>query len=405
VGEKANVLSGLTEETMKTESIEQSLHAHLAQWGLRRFTRDEAYFKWQEQVLSPQQLTGLRDHAEQKRQGSSVDEKAFYDLTAHPDILPVLYSQRYDYYLAIGPVVAARIAEAQTILDFGCGPGILTTFYARRFPHAHVVGLDRSSASIAAAQQKAQEFDLQNVRFECVDVEAGPLGGTYNCVVATHALVQSELDPGLPSQSWRTFERARDQLQQSEFECRTGTGVRLDRLIAVMPPGGRMIVFEKTRQLARRVPLQRAFSARDLQLSEPPALIRYPLVEEVSDDGPFYVLRKGQGSGLAWDEQPEPDDGLPFDRTALRPIAPDGPLYDNHCPSAQQVWERLIDRQVTRETTNQEPDGRQLHVELGTAEGLAYLYCANTFDQRQLALIEPSRAFILDAYYQEILAG
>ena len=51
-----------------------------------------------------------------------------------------------------------------------------------------------------------------------------------------------------------------------------------------------MMVFEKTRQLARRIPLQRALAARQLSLVEPPQLVRYSLVEEVSDDGPFFVL-------------------------------------------------------------------------------------------------------------------
>lgn len=392
---------------MPHSSLEKALADHLAQWGLRRFTSDKTYFQWQEEMLSPQELASLQDHAEKKRRGSLSDEIAFYDLTAHPRILPVLYSQRYDYYLAIGPLVVARIGEARTILDFGCGPGILTTFYARQFPRARVVGLDRSAGSIAEAQHKAKELDLQNVHFECFDVEATSPVGTYDCIVATHALVQSEQDQGLPSQSWRTFERARDPQRQAEFERRTGTGARLDRLMAAMPQAGCLIVFEKTRQLARRVPLQQAFSLRGLQLAEQPVLIRYSLVEEVSDDGPFYVLKKEGGSVVAWDEQPEPDIGLAFDRAHLKPDAtdPDTPLYENHWPSAQHVWEGLKDRQVTRETTRQEPDGRQMHVEEGIAEGLAYVYCANTFDQRQLVMVDPNRTPVVTAYYDEIVAG
>jgi SAM-dependent methyltransferase len=385
-------------------SLEKDLFDHLVQWGLRRFTKDEAYFHWQREALSPKELTSLQAHAERKRQGLLADDVAFYDLTAHPHILPILYSQHFDYYLTIGPLVAAHINEAQTILDFGCGPGILTTFYARQFPRALVVGLDRSSASIAEARKKAKEFGLENVRFEYLDMETEPLVGTYECIVTTHALVQSEFDRGLPSQSWRTFERVRDHVQQSEFERRTGIGVRLDRLITAMSQAGRLIVFEKTRELARRVPIQRAFSSRGLHLVEQPALIRYSLVEEVSDDGPFYVLGKGQGSGVGWDEVPEPDEGPLFERTVPKSAPTDAPLYENHWPSAQRVWEGLTDRQVIREITKQEPDGRQFHVEEGKAERLVYLYCANTFDQRQLVLFDPSRADILDAYYQEIVA-
>jgi hypothetical protein len=58
-----------------------------------------------------------------------------------------------------------------------------------------------------------------------------------------------------------------------------------------------------------------------------------------------------------------------------------------------------------RETTRQESDGRQMHVELGTAESFAYLYVANTFDQRQLVIVEPARSAMVESYYQEIVGG
>ena len=165
-----------------------------------------------------------------------------------------------------------------------------------------------------------------------------------------------------------------------------------------------MIVFEKTRQLARRIPLQRALAARDLVPIEQPELIRYRLVEEFADDGPFYVLGRGMSSQLQWDESPEPDEGLPFDRVKLKAGStdPDVPLYENHWPSAQRVWEQLHDMHIFKETTSEEPDGRQLHVELGEAEEGIYLYCANTFDQRQLVIVEPARKGMLESYYEEI---
>ena len=84
---------------------------------------------------------------------------------------------------------------------------------------------------------------------------------------------------------------------------------------------------------------------------------------------------------------------------------PDAPLYENHWPSAQRVWEQLHDKHLLKETTRQEPDGRQLHVELGQAEEGVYLYCANTLDQRQLVIVEPARTVMLESYYQEIASS
>lgn len=384
-----------------------AFHEHLAWWGLRHFTIDADYFSWQREALSSADLNHLNRQIERKRGGDRRDEIVFYDLTAQPHILPVLYSQRYEYYGEIGSRIAAHIKTAKTVLDFGCGVGILTTFYGRQFTDKQFVGIDRSPASVAVAQQKAKDLGLTNIRFDCIDIESLVPPGSYDLILATHSLVQVEQDPGIPSRNWRTFERARDARQQTEFERRTGIGVRLDRLNVVLTPNGRMIVFEKTRQLARRIPLQRAFAMRDLRLLETPGAIRYALIEEVSDDGPFYVLQKGSGTSLDWDESPEPDEGLPFDRTKLKPCShsPDTPLYENHWPSAQRVWEGLSGKQLAKETSRQESGGRQMHVELGAAEGLAYLYCANTFDQRQLVIVEPARAAMLETYYGEIVSG
>ncbi len=389
---------------MTNDALLQSLHAHLTGWGLRQFTSDETYFQWQRDTLSPAEITALHRQVEQKRGGSSADEVLFYDATAHPNILPVLYSQQYEYYLAIGSRVADRMSGAQSILDVGCGVGILTTFYARQHPDKAFIGIDRSPASIARAQEQAKALGLTNVQFAYLDLDHMTPSRSFDLILTTHALVQAELDPGIPSRKWNTFERTGEGQQQADFERRTGIDTRLDRMRVLLSVQGRMIVLEKTRQLARRVPLQRAFAARDLGLIEPPELIRYRLVEEVADDGPFYVLGRGASGQLLWDESPEPDDGHPFDRTTLKTGLTDQDvlLYENHWPSAQRAWEQLHDKRLLKETTCQEPDGRQLHIELGKAEEGVYLYCANTFDQRQLVLVEPARTVMLESYYSEI---
>lgn len=392
---------------MNSSVLVDQLHAHLARWGLRHFVSDADYFAWQRKTLSVTDLNQLNQQVERKRSGDLRDEIAFYDLTAQPHILPVLYSQRYEYYCEIGSRVATRLDPAHTVLDVGCGVGILTTFYARHYPEKQFVGIDRSPASIATAQEQAERFCLTNVRFYCADIEAAPQSGSYDVIVATHALVQAEQDPGIPSRSWETFERALDGRQQAEFERRTGIGVRLDKLKRLLMPGGKFILFEKTRQLARRVPFQRALAERGWQLGEQPEPIRYRLVEEVADDGPFYVLHK-DGEGIwAWDESPEPDEGRPFDAGVLhdRPHDPNAPLYENHWPSAQRAWEQLADRTVMKECTRQEADGRQLHVEIGRIAGGVYLYCANTFDQRQMVIVAPDRVADLEGYYREIVAA
>jgi SAM-dependent methyltransferase len=391
---------------MTNDSLRPFLREHLAWWGLKHFTSDRDYFAWQRQQLSSDDLRRLSHDAERKREGDRHDEIAFYDRTASPTIFPVLYSQRYEFYEEIGQRICASLASGEIVLDFGCGLGILTTFYARQFPKKSFVGIDRSRASIAVAQQKAAELRLGNVRFECVDAETASLPGFYDLVITAHALMQAEHDPGLPSLSWRTFERGQDPSQQSTFEQRTGLAMRLDRVCDVLRPRGRLILCEKTRRLARRVPFQRAMSGRGFGLVEPADGIHYRSVEEVVDDGPFYLLQRGLLDSSVWNEMPERDDGLPFAQGTVHSVSdPEKPLYENHWPSAQGVWEKMRDRVVVEEVTRQHQDGRQVHVERGTADELSYLYCANTFDQRQVVIDKRTRPAMIDAYYQEIIRG
>lgn len=485
--------------------LQGRLADHLAWWGLRRFDSDAAYFDWQRQILSPNDLTRLNRLVEEKRRAGpdAEPEAAFYDLAARSDILPVLYSQRYDYYLAIGPAVAERLAGARTVLDFGCGIGLLTTFYARLYPDISFVGVDRSAASLAAARERAAELGLRNLRVEQVDLSGASLVGEYDLLVCTHALLQAENDPGLPSTSWEAFVRSRDPAAQAAFERRTGLDIRLNRLCQMLTPGGRMIVFEKTRPLARRVPFQRALAARTFRLLESPLPLRYRLVEELVDDGPFYVvtrapLASGTPAGPEWDERPEQfveealhrrrgdsaarirerlpgrlvlrgkhwADSLPvpvraewgaaarwlsylyveiggqpagilvairqtgseldcelgrslaaaakapaqmqalLERTWPSSVAQEdsrqAPLFENHSASAEDLWAGLPGKRIQRAETVGESGGGQMHLELGTAGALTYLYCATTFDQRQLVLFEQDRGRLLEAYYREL---
>ncbi|MCS6328160.1 MAG: methyltransferase domain-containing protein [Nitrospira sp.] len=386
------------------DEIRTSLEQHLKAWGLRRFTSDRDYFAWQQRTFSRNDLDALHRAVETRRQGGSAADQAFYDLTAQPSLIPALYSQRYDYYLEVGSRISAVLDPDQPILDAGCGIGILTTFYAAQHPTCWVIGIDRSSASIDQARRRAKELGLDNVRFECYDLEKDALPERYPAVIATHVLFQSERDLGVPSRSWATFDRDSDPLTQEAFEARTGIGPRLDRLSVALAPGGRAILFEKARLLSRRIPFQRALAARGLFPLLRPEPIRYASVEEITEDGPLYILSRGPASFL-WDEQPEPDEGAQLDLSAIMQArgTDEAPLYENHWPSAQAAWAQLPARQVVREVTRDEADGRQLHVEQGLSGDLMYLYVANTFDQRQLVVVEAARRGMLEQYYREIV--
>ncbi len=479
---------------------ELTIERHLANWGLRAWPDEASYHAWQRQALSEERLRLLQHTTEQRRAGGDARaDQALYDLAASPDVLPVLHSQRYGYYQALGPAVANRLDGARRVLDVGCGVGILITWYAARFPAIVFLGLDRSRPSLEAARRFAEARRLKNVSFQECDVSRQELPAGFDTIVATQALFQSETDPGLPSRHWATFERDRDTDQQRRLEQRTGIGLRLDRVAQALGVQGRIVLFEKAAHCGRRVLFQRALGARGFAPVESPRLLTYAELGESVEDGPLYVLRRGDAPvpALVFDETVTPDpqrglyrcpgnesadfvyarlpkydvysgvmaenegardaqyevgrtggglgyvrlmiqgrcEGLMIGPQSLLPLMvelirdewragraeasresrltrfrpePDGgspeqvPVYENHSPAAEDVWRTLPDRVVLREQTDEEEDGRQRHIEYGRCAGnFHYLYWANTYDQRQMVIVDHERRVILEAYYAE----
>lgn len=78
------------------------------------------------------------------------------------------------------------------------------------------------------------------------------------------------------------------------------------------------------------------------------------------------------------------------------------PLYENHSPGAQAIWDRLVDRKKFREMTRTNIDGQEYHVEVGHCAGsFAYLYWANTHDQRQIVVMDVERESVLLEYFSQ----
>ena len=473
------------------------LSRYLQSWGLREFRDEASYYAWQRSTISQEELRGLHRLIEHRHGGEQEDcDIEFYNVLGRADLVPVLYSQRFNYFLNIGSVVCRRIPPADRVLDYGCGVGILTLFYAQQYPAIEFMGIDRSSRSIEMACLEAEKRQLSNIRFEVSQVPPHQILGTYDLILSTQALFQAEREPGLPSQSWRTFQRVGDLQRQEHLEIRTGLEGRLDALLAALRPMGRMIIFEKTWNLGRRVFFQRALDARGLRPVSPPFPCRYRLLDEEVSDGPVYeVARFSNGDPFVWNEEPyrEPGEtlyrciGLPAGRMGRElvvdrvietlsgihasmgswtfrfglwnqvlvwgfyenssgftgliiggeedkalllqlvetvkqineadferlvrdfwsngAIADDGsvPCYENHHSSAQIIYEALPSKHIQQESTFQDGEGREMHIELGITANFTYLYWANTFDQRQLVLIDEERAHVLKTYYQESL--
>jgi tRNA G46 methylase TrmB len=125
---------------------DETLTRYLQSWGLREFHDEASYYEWQRAALSQKDFDVLQSLVQQRQGGENEEaDIQFYDLLANPPFLSVLYSQRFDYYLTIGSLISTRLVPAEHVLDFGCGIGILTCFFAQQHPEIQFVGIDRSS--------------------------------------------------------------------------------------------------------------------------------------------------------------------------------------------------------------------------------------------------------------------
>ena len=293
------------------QDLDAELTRYLQSWGLREFHDENSYYEWQRAMLSLQSLQKLQVLVEQRQGGENeaVDIE-FYDFLATLPLLPVLYSQRFDYFRKIGLLLSPRLSSAQQILDFGCGVGILTCFFAQQHPDIRFVGMDRSVRSIEVAKSEAQKRRLANVQFRVSQGHDRPISSVYDCILSTQALFQSEKEPGLPSQHWHSFQREVDCTQQENLEQRTGVSQRLSLLLKMLSADGRLICFEKTWNLGRRVFFQRALSGKNLVPVCDPHFCSYLELGEMKIDGPLYeVSRVSHLEPGKWNEEPFQGEG------------------------------------------------------------------------------------------------
>ncbi len=477
---------------------DRDLIDYLHSWGLREFDDEQAYFQWQRQSLSQQDLLELQSLVEQRQGGAN--ERAdiqFYDLLAKPTVLPILYSQRFNYFQKTCSLISSRLPSKGRVLDFGCGVGILTSYYARRHPELQFVGIDRSVRSIEMAQCEAKRRQLRNVCYRVFQDIGSHDKEVFDCILSTQALFQSEQEPGLPSKNWGTFERDIDPARQEALEIQTGLKKRLEALLALLAPAGKLICLEKTWNLGRRIFFQRALRGKDLGPLSEPVPCSYHELGEMNIDGPlFEVSRASANEPMIWHENPFHRDGetlyqcvggraeqmamslgttenqemfegqhphwgawtfqfgvweqvlawsfcktasgfrglmlgswqekdLLFQLTQQVKNLNDGefndllqdcwgsprnmtrqeasPGYENHFASAQNIYERLPQKVILQEQTFADGQGKEMHLEVGTTQSLIYFYWANTFDQRQLVLMDEAGRHMLNEYYQESL--
>jgi len=99
-----------------------------------------------------------------------------------------------DHILPLAPGMKERLASGIDVLDVGCGQGLALNLLAAEFPQSRFVGYDISEEGIAAANAKARELGLKNLRFAVRDAARIEEGEVFD-LIFTFDAVHDQADP------------------------------------------------------------------------------------------------------------------------------------------------------------------------------------------------------------------
>jgi ubiquinone/menaquinone biosynthesis C-methylase UbiE len=130
-------------------------------------------------------------------------------------------------------VRASDAALDDTVLDIGCGPGIVACAFAK--VAGHVTGLDLTPAMLERAQARQNELSLTNLTWQCGDVAALPFPDNSFSIVVTRFTFHHFLSPEAV----------------------------LAEMVRVCRPGGRILVSDATPEAAKLEDYDRFETLRD----------------------------------------------------------------------------------------------------------------------------------------------
>lgn len=101
-------------------------------------------------------------------------KRVYLELFGIPDVRPHLTASYALRALTRIPFVS--------LLDVGCGNGVVTCFLGSRYPGRRIVGVDRDEAGLEFARALARQNGLANVSFERTNIESDRLTGEFDLI-------------------------------------------------------------------------------------------------------------------------------------------------------------------------------------------------------------------------------
>lgn len=153
----------------KEKGVSSDVESYLRSVGIGGCQGHDVFWSWLRDKHGP-----TAEHVAQaisaREEGEDVDvyRPKNATLALSIDVTAHYYNQMYREFLTW--FCRAQFATPKSLLDVGCDNGILTCFYAARFPAAKVVGIDKCEEGIACARELASRLKLTNAGFEVCDL-------------------------------------------------------------------------------------------------------------------------------------------------------------------------------------------------------------------------------------------
>ena len=77
-----------------------------------------------------------------------------------------------------------HLPESGKIIDFGCGFGLFSLYYAGQCPQRFIIGVDLDPHRIQVARQAAKKLGIQNLRYEVADATEWQTDETFSGIYA-----------------------------------------------------------------------------------------------------------------------------------------------------------------------------------------------------------------------------
>jgi demethylmenaquinone methyltransferase/2-methoxy-6-polyprenyl-1,4-benzoquinol methylase len=161
---------------------------------------------------------------------------AWYDVQA-----PFYHAWRDDYdATAVRQVLALLTDVRGTVLDVGCGTGLLAVALARALPACRIIGLDLSRGMLQVAAREAERAALSNVCFLRGNAETLPFARASLAAVVAGGLMANLNDRSRVIAEMARVVQARGRLVLTEFDNETA-GTPLKVFVRFMTLGQRIV--------------------------------------------------------------------------------------------------------------------------------------------------------------------